>query len=336
MKYLIPVSGVALLSSSTALALSSDYPDYTKALEVYFYGKDGNKQERIKIWIEDLGNLSKAKYHDSQSNTWKKISWERGDKFKKYSFLSALASYYIQVQHWINIIRHLEWLKKDSPDSAQVTSHCCKQGTSCTCEAGKCPVGCIGCCPSTSCDHSTIIKNQKQFSLYLTNLASFKGNVYFNPIQVHIKLPDTDSFDGFPSDNSSEKELIGSMTYGFVDYYYKPLNSGFENAFYKSIKPEHGNEANDSKNYYFANYPQSFKFKYDKGKIEEGSSTNLVNIHKELKNKKNLLKGYTNASTSGTCNDISCIIKRNYIQKEEQLSTIQTNLKNSQTCNPSQ
>ncbi|AEW45450.2 hypothetical protein MHC_02940 [Mycoplasma haemocanis str. Illinois] len=326
MKYLMPISGIALLSSSIALTLSADYPDYTKALEIYFYSKDSkdsNKQERIKIWIEDLGNLSKVKYYDSQSNSWKKITWERGDKYKKYAFLSSLASYYIQVQHWINIIRHLEWLGKNSP--ASVTNYCCNQGTSGA-----------GCCSTSPCNSQDIIKNQKRFSLYLTNLTSFKGNIYFNPIQVHIKLTDISNFDNFPSDDSSEKELIGSMTYGFVDYYYKPLNSGFENTFYKSINTDYEKEANDNKNYYFANYPQSFKFKYNKEKMEEGSSTNLLNIHKELKNKKNLLRGYTNSGAStGTCNNISCIIQRNYIQKEEQLSTIQEKVKNSQSCNSS-
>ncbi|AEG73070.1 hypothetical protein MHF_0806 [Mycoplasma haemofelis Ohio2] len=311
MKYWLPVSGVTLLSSSSALTLSSEYPDYTKALEVHFYAKDNsNKQERIKVWVEDLGSLSRVQYYDTASNSWKKLSRERGEKFKKYAFLSSLASYYIQIQHWINIVRHLEWLGKK--DTSHISSRCCKQGS--------------------TCNSGDDIKTQKRFSLYLTNLASSRGDIYFSPVQVHIKLSDTEDFEKLLTDQS-EKSLSGSMAYGFVDYYYKPLDSGLEKDFYKDIKSHEIDHEN--KRYYYANYPQSFKFKHDKIKLIEGGKTNLLNIHKELKNKKNLLKTYT-GSSSGSCDDISCIISQNYIQKQESLDSIQSSIKSSKTCTPSQ
>ncbi|AEW45425.1 hypothetical protein MHC_02815 [Mycoplasma haemocanis str. Illinois] len=310
MKYWLPVSGTILLSGTTALTLSSEYPNYTKSLEVYFYTK---KQERIKVWIEDLENLSKVQYYDSNSSSWKKLFREQGDKYKRYSFLFSIASYYIQIQHWINIVKHLEWLGNKGNNFTTTNSLCCnKQGSSCS---------------------SDDIKDQKRFSLYLTNLSSSRGDVYFSPVQVHIKLSDTEDFEKI-LDEEGEKSLSGSMVYGFVDYYYKPLDSDLGKDFYKDINSHEIDHEN--KKYYYANYPQLFKFKHDKVKLVEGSATNLFNIHKELKNKKNLLNKYRVAASSSSCNDISCIINKNFVQKSESLDSIRDSVKNSSSCNSSQ
>ncbi|OAL10056.1 hypothetical protein A6V39_04025 [Candidatus Mycoplasma haematobovis] len=290
-------------------------PNWNKLVEVWFYGKDSQDSNatRIKVWIENLSDTSKVQYFNRSE--WKPIG-----NNKKYKYLSELARYYLLTQHKINVLSSIRWLNKEKTDIPEIK---CTQ-----CTTDKCPLktelGCfLKCCQEQiDCNNKEeIIKDQKSFATYLTNLYSAWNYAYLQPVQAHIYLGNDVDLNKDENSEPTPTKLVGTTVYGFTDYSYKEKVDPDLSAYKDLIKDSSINLGNKK---YFVNYPVSFSL----GK-ENNEKNNLKKIFKEAE-KTISLKKDAHTHQTGECDSLECLISKNYVKS---LTTLEQPFKDITNCN---
>ncbi|WP_216082953.1 hypothetical protein [Candidatus Mycoplasma haematohominis] len=393
------ILGVLLTSSvataATSITLLNKWP-YLKLIEVHFYDQNKNTTEKIRLDIEDLSQISKAEFWkkapaktstpSTENGEWKYIKYETDiSEQEKYTALYEIARQYIQVQHKLNLIRVLSILENNS--TTNVTIPNCSKGNKCCCTAkgGSCtPEKCATClcCYVNNANNQCCCQNGNNcnfddFKKVQISVSYWKGggysphtNIYFNPIQVHIKLEDVEFAKLKPTNESGSsgssgastdqyKSFIGTMTYGFVDYQYKEVDyiddiKNFINKQNPGISVQLLDPKTDNSKAYFSNIPNRFKFTLKtKSDAKTTNTTSEPEDHinkvfkalettQDLKNKIDLLKNEANIDDCCCCdpaspgkNNLDCIIKRNYFFAEEKsngLTNISKKIKEAEGC----
>ncbi|WP_216082952.1 hypothetical protein [Candidatus Mycoplasma haematohominis] len=345
-----------LTAGGASITLSNSYP-YLQYIEVYFYDKDGNNNEKIQLAIDDLSQSHKVKFWEKTSTPTKastssskeeKETWKPFDKSNtKHNALYEIAKKFLLVQHGLNVIRSLSW------DASKFNSNF--SSTTCT-KPQTCSSSCICCysdnqstnqdccCTQNNCQFETLKQTQTNFSYLIKNIYSAQKNIYLSPVQAHIKLEDntfTELENNTTSTNAEYKSFTGTLIYGFIDYSYKPVE--YKEEITQLIKESSGTSATNNndlnKKQYFANIPNKFKFTYKKqsNSPKEDSNEPEDHINKILKtiekkqvriektkwlkeNQDKPLKNCCLCDTSTTTdkdNFLNCLIKRNYVFAEE-------------------
>lgn len=314
---LIPIGGIPfLLTSVTSNKLNQTAPYWNRLVEVWFYGKDASKPERIKVWIEDLSKVSKAEYLDNSNSTEK---WKLINDNKKYSFLAELARYYLLTQHRINVIASNDWLNKEAKNIKEVKCDDCKSEECATKNEFECFLKNCKERKEVIENKETVTQDQQSFAVYLTNLYSNWNNAYFQPLQAHIYLGD--DIDLKQDNEPKPKTITGTTVYGFTDYSYKEVERpSFDE--YKDLIKTNKEKLQNRK--YFANYPQTFSW----GDESNNKDINLKKIYEDLdKNKETKREAHDNHE--GECKGLKCLIAKNYVKS---LTTLEHPFKDIVKC----
>ncbi|GCE63371.1 hypothetical protein MHSWG343_03670 [Candidatus Mycoplasma haematohominis] len=388
------------LTTSVFGSLPTKEP-YLRMIEVHFTDSS-NATTKIKIPIDDLSQVNKVEFQETTSATssavtttllltatdtnpqpekWKSITEEKeATKKSKYLKLHEIAKQYLEVQHYLNLIRSFSWSQakqKGKTDYLKIkdickNGKCCCQTAGSTCTNGTCAT-CLccyadnkgansnDCCckDGNGCKFDEFKKIQNGFSYYFKNISSSQVNRYLSPVQIHIKLDDTNFSDletNADSNNASVeyKSFTASTAYGFIDYQYKPqdyssdIKGGYQDSDNELIEPDNNGKT------FFANIPHKFKFTTKKKNgTSSGSDSALPNDHikkvwDEIKGKKKVTEKVawlTNNSAIDKCcccdntnnpqeNFLNCTIKRNlvFMVGKDKLSDISKKLENSKTC----
>ncbi|AEG73093.1 hypothetical protein MHF_0829 [Mycoplasma haemofelis Ohio2] len=290
----------AIFLTTSAATIDWDSKNHARWVEVYFQDSSSSQEERIRVWIEDLGNLSKYSYFKKDNNggngKWTSYRYllTSDPDSKKYSLLASVAKEFLLNQHKLNVLKGV-FLSNNN--SITLTS------------SSSCPQGCAG---RNDCNQSTLKSGHESFFKELRNLESAWTGNYLSPVTAYIKLKDLQ----FSSLNTKQenKEIYGSVVYGKVDYDYKAAS-------------------NDK---YFANYPSKFSLTIDNdGKLKKGTNGNdLLMVSEKLKNWKTMHSKNQTISKQCCCNSIDnsfeCLLASNFVKQESSLDTIKSNVTGSQ------
>ncbi|OAL10080.1 hypothetical protein A6V39_04145 [Candidatus Mycoplasma haematobovis] len=336
----IPVIGIPLVGTVLLNTLSLDNDKYHNArlVEVYFYaptptsGNNEQKTEKIKVWIEDLGNTSRFQFYKSNNGQSKWVNFsEAGQDHKKYLLLAQISKYFFLNQHYLNIAKALYLIKDENKDTTVTCPDTCKTK--------------LDCCPLKDC--ASLPNDHRQFFYHLNNLNSASNGAYLSPVQAHISLGDLKFEDLTNKSNQDNKSISGSLVYGHVDYWYKPKEGvdwkieEDKKKFYKLTSSSSSDASASSGKKYFANYPTTFTMKLENGQLKKGEKENdLLKAYDKLNEKKNLDKLLGDKKTLKTCccsddpkpDSLECLLGSNFVKLESSLDTIQKWVKDKKPC----
>ncbi|AEG73069.1 hypothetical protein MHF_0805 [Mycoplasma haemofelis Ohio2] len=282
-------AGLPAVLLTTSTTIDWDNSKHARWVEVYFEDKEGaDKAERIRVWIEDLGDLSKYSYFKKSDNKWASYRYLRisDADSKKYSLLASIAKEFLINQHKLNVLKGISIA--DKKDNVASTSSSCTNG-------------CKG-----NCTQETLEPGHRKFFKELRNLDSAWTGNYWSPVTAYIKLQDSQFSD--LSSKQDNKSMYGSMVYGAVDYNYK-------------AKPEKKYFANYPSKFSFST-DESGKIK----KGTHGND--ILEVSSKLKKWKTMYSrqsvAFKQCCCSSTDNSFECLLGSNFVREESDLGTIKT------------
>ncbi|AEW45423.1 hypothetical protein MHC_02805 [Mycoplasma haemocanis str. Illinois] len=288
-------TGIPAVLLTTSTTIDWDNSKHARWVEVYFEDSQGAGQaERIRVWIEDLGDLSKYSYFKKTDNKWASYRYLRVSDAdsKKYSILASIAKEFLLNQHKLNVLKGISISGKQEVATS----------------SSSCGNGCGG---KNNCTQETLESGHRQFFKELRNLDSAWTGNYWSPVTAYIKLQDL-QFSQITS-KQDNKSMYGSMVYGSVDYDYK-------------AKPDKQYFANYPSKFSFS--------VEEGGLIKKGSHGNdILEVSSKLKKWKTMYSRQSSSFRQCCCsnsdNSFECLLGSNFVRKESDLGKIKTGVTSS-------
>nr|WP_014272511.1 hypothetical protein [Mycoplasma haemocanis] len=271
----------------TTTTIDWDSKNHARWVEVYFQDKKSSPEERIRVWIEDLSNLSKYSYFkDGKWTSYRYLLTSDSDS-KKYSLLANIAREFLLNQHKLNVLKGI-FISNNNDTTLS-----------------SCPNGCAG---RSNCNPGTMESGHKSFFRELRNLESAWTGNYLSPVTAYINLEDLQ----FSSLNTQQenKEMYGSVVYGKVNYDYKATSndkyfanypSKFSLTIDKDGKLKKGTNGNDLM--MVSEKLKNWKTMHSKNQV----------ISKQC-------------CCNNTDNSFDCLLASNFVKEESQLHTIKSSV----------